>query len=121
IKGATTAAPRTITELKLSDLLPDAAIRRQLRKPEFQRETNHWTPDQVVKLITSFIDEDVIPSIILWRSANFIFVIDGAHRLSALCAWIQDDYGDGTESKSFYADEISNEQKKVATRIRSLI
>lgn len=114
-------APRTITELKLSDLLPSAAIRRQLRKPEFQRETNHWTPDQVVKLVTSFLDEDVIPSIILWRSVNYIFVIDGAHRLSALCAWIQDDYGDGTESKTFYSDEISQEQRRVAERVRKAI
>lgn len=67
-------APSIIRELKLSDLLPTAAIRRQLRKPEFQRETNHWTPDQVLKLLTSFLDGDVIPSIILWRSANFVFV-----------------------------------------------
>jgi hypothetical protein len=122
IKGA--AAPSTpsiIRELKLSDLLPTAAIRRQLRKPEFQRETNHWTHDQVQKLLTSFVDGDVIPSIILWRSTNFIFVIDGAHRLSALCAWMQDDYGDGTESKNFYSDELSIEQKKVAARIRKSI
>jgi hypothetical protein len=103
IKGA--SAPNIIRELKLSDLLPTAAIRRQLRKPEFQRETNHWTVDQVLRLLTSFVDGDVIPSIILWRSTNFIFVIDGAHRLSALCAWIQDDYGDGTASKHFYSDE----------------
>jgi hypothetical protein len=122
IKGA--AAPSTpsiIRELKLSDLLPTAAIRRQLRKPEFQRETNHWTHDQVLKLLTSFVDGDVIPSIILWRSTNFIFVIDGAHRLSALCAWMQDDFGDGTESKNFYSDELSIEQKKVAARIRKSI
>ena len=39
IKG--TVAPSIIRELKLSDLLPTAAIRRQMRKPEFQRETNH--------------------------------------------------------------------------------
>lgn len=119
IKGTT--AQRIITELKLSDLLPTAAIRRQLRKPEFQRETNHWTPGQVVKLVTSFLDEDVIPSIILWRSDNFIFVIDGAHRLSALCAWIQNDYGDGAESKTFYSDEISQEQKRVAARVRKAL
>jgi hypothetical protein len=81
-------APETIRELNISQLLPNSAIRRQLRKPEFQRETNHWTPDQVVKFLSSFIDGDVIPSIILWRSTNFIFVIDGAHRLSALCAWV---------------------------------
>jgi hypothetical protein len=52
IKGA--PAPSIIRELKLSDLLPSAAIRRQLRKPEFQRETNHWTHDQVLKLLTAF-------------------------------------------------------------------
>jgi hypothetical protein len=67
------------------------------------------------------LDGDVIPSIILWRSTNFVFVIDGAHRLSALCAWIQDDYGDGVASKAFYSDEISGEQKRVAARIRKLI
>jgi hypothetical protein len=119
IKGQ--AAPGIFRELKLSDLLPTSPIRRQLRKPEFQRETNHWTPDQVLKLLTSFLDGDVIPSIILWRSTNFIFVIDGAHRLSALCAWLQDDYGDGTESKTFYSDEISREQKKIADRMRSMV
>lgn len=113
--------PSIIRELKLSDLLPSAAIRRQLRKPEFQRETNHWTPDQVLKFLMSFVDGNVIPSIILWRSTNFVFVIDGAHRLSALCAWIQDDYGDRTESKNFYSDEISDEQKRVADRVRKLI
>lgn len=114
-------APETIREMNLSQLLPNSAIRRQLRKPEFQRETNHWTPDQVVKFLTSFIDGDVIPSIILWRSTNFIFVIDGAHRLSALCAWISDDYGDKTISKSFYSDEITNEQKRIADRTRRII
>ena len=119
IKGA--PAPETIRELNISQLLPNSAIRRQLRKPEFQRETNHWTPEQVVKFLTSFIDGDVIPSIILWRSTNFIFVIDGAHRLSALCAWISNDYGDGTTSKSFYSDEISREQKRVAERTRKLV
>jgi hypothetical protein len=113
--------PETIRELSLSQLLPNSAIRRQLRKPEFQRETNHWTPDQVVKFLTSFIDGDVIPSIILWRSTNFIFVIDGAHRLSALCAWISNDYGDGTISKSFYSDEISAEQKRIAKRTSRLV
>jgi hypothetical protein len=119
LKGA--AAPRIGTELKLGDLLPTSAIRRQLRKPEFQRETNHWTPPQVLKFLTSFVDGGVIPSIILWRSTNFVFVIDGAHRLSALCAWIADDYGDGTESKNFYSDAISIEQKKIAARTRAII
>jgi len=119
IKDAAEAA--TIRELKLGDLLPSAPIRQQLRKPEFQRETNHWTPDQLVKFLTSFIDGDVIPSIILWRSTNFIFVIDGAHRLSALCAWLENDYGYGTTSKNFYSDEISEEQKRIAGRAERMI
>jgi Protein of unknown function DUF262/HNH endonuclease len=113
--------PDTIRELNLSMLLADAPIRRQLRKPDFQRETNHWTPDQVVRFLTSFVDGAVIPGIILWRSTNFIFVIDGAHRLSALCAWISDDYGDRNLSKVFYSDEITDEQKKVAVRTRRLV
>lgn len=48
-------------------------------------------------------------------------MIDGAHRLSALCAWIENDYGDGTTSKTFYSDEISREQKRVAERVRRSI
>ena len=115
------SAPDTIRELNLSMLLPDAPIRRQLRKPDFQRETNHWTPDQVVRFLSSFVDGAVIPGIILWRSTNFIFVIDGAHRLSALCAWISNDYGDGTLSKSFYDDHISDEQLRIARRTKRLI
>jgi hypothetical protein len=113
--------PETIRELNLSMLLPNAPIRRQLRKPDFQRETNHWTPDQVLHFIKSFLDGAVIPGAILWRSTNFIFVIDGAHRLSALCAWISDDYGDRAESKSFYNDDIPKLQERIAKRIRYMI
>jgi hypothetical protein len=101
------SAPEIIRELNLSQLLPESPIRRLLRKPDFQRETNHWKPDQVLRLLKSFIDGDVIPSIILWRSTNYIFVIDGAHRLSALCAWISDDYGAGAISSAFYGGDIS--------------
>lgn len=115
------AQPESIRELQLSQLLPGSPIRRLLRKPDFQRETNHWSPDQVTKFIKSFLDGDVIPSLILWPSANFIFVIDGAHRLSALCAWLSDDYGDGTISKDFYSGEVSKEQVAMAKRVRALI
>jgi hypothetical protein len=34
---------------------------------------------------------------------------------------MQNDYGDGTESKNFYSDEISDEQKKIAARVRKTI
>ncbi len=115
------SAPEMIRELSVSLLVPDALVRRLLRKPEFQRETNHWSPDQVLKFLTSFAGGAVIPSIILWRSTNFIFIIDGAHRLSALCAWISDDYGSGPQSSSFYNGEISKEQKRIADRTRTLV
>jgi hypothetical protein len=113
--------PDTIRELTLEHLKVGNPIRRLLRKPDFQRETNHWSPDQVLKFLTSFLDGDVIPSVILWRSSNFVFVIDGAHRLSALCAWLEDDYGDRNTSKTFYDDQISVEQARIAKQIRALV
>ena len=36
-----------------------------LRKPDFQRETNHWDPEQVVSLLECFVNGDLIPSVIL--------------------------------------------------------
>jgi hypothetical protein len=115
------APPETIRELTLEHLKVGSPIRRLLRKPDFQRETNHWSPDQVLKFLTSFLDGDVIPSVILWRSSNFVFVIDGSHRLSALCAWLEDDYGDRNTSKAFYDDQIPAEQARIAKQIRGLV
>ena len=59
---------------------------------------DHWTPEQVVTFVASFLDSEVIPSLILWKSPMYIFVIDGGHRLSALRAWMGDDYGDNAIS-----------------------
>jgi Protein of unknown function DUF262 len=110
-----------IRDFPISYLLEDSPIRKQLRKPDFQRETTHWTPEQVVTFVASFLDQEVIPGLILWKSPSFIFVIDGGHRLSALRAWIEDDYGDRAISATFFGHEISQEQKKVAQRTRKLI
>lgn len=105
----------------ITNLAADSPVLKLLRKPDFQRETNHWTPDQVATLIASFLDNEVIPSLILWKSPTHVFVIDGGHRLSALRAWIEDDYGDGHLSLQFYKGEISEEQKKIAKRTRLVI
>ncbi|EPI8424583.1 DUF262 domain-containing protein, partial [Escherichia coli] len=91
-----------------------------LRKPDFQRETNHWTPEQVVSLLKSFVTGDLIPSVILWKS-SFVFVIDGGHRLSVLRAWKENDYGDGTISQKFFGNSISGEQRKIAQKTRELV
>ena len=92
-----------------------------LRKPDFQRETAQWTPQKVVDLIRAFVDADLIPAVILWRSGKYIFVIDGAHRLSALLAWISDDYGDRQRSLDFFGGRITDEQRKVAEKTRKLV
>ena len=92
-----------------------------LRKPDFQRETNHWTPEQVVSLLECYIHGDLIPSVILWRSPSFLFVIDGGHRLSVLKAWMEDDYGDGQISHKMFGHDISSEQKKAADKTRKLV
>src|SRR5215472_11329586 len=89
-------------DFPISRLEDDSPIRLLLRKPDFQRETNHWSPEQVVTFIASFLDDELIPSLILWYSPSYIFVIDGGHRLSALRAWMNDDYGDRAVSLQFY-------------------
>lgn len=111
----------TVATISLRDFTKGGLIGSNLRKPDFQRETNHWNPDQVVSLLECFLNGDLIPSVILWRSPTYIFVIDGGHRLSVLKAWIEDDYGDGPTSQPFFGYEISGEQKKNANKTRDLV
>jgi hypothetical protein len=108
-------------DFPIRNLASDSPIVKLLRKPEFQRETNHWSPDQVATFVASFVDNEVIPSLILWKSKSFIFVIDGGHRLSALRAWMDDDYGFGAHSLAFFGGEISEEQKKIDKLTRNLV
>lgn len=108
--------------IKLSDLeMRDNFFYPVLRKPDFQRETNEWSPVKVKGLIESFVNQDLIPAIIMWNTkGSFTFAIDGAHRLSALIAWVNDDYGDGPISRDFF-ESISNEQKIIAEKTRKLV
>lgn len=108
--------------ISIEDVKADSFFFSNLRKPDFQRETNEWDAEKVASLIKSFVDGDLIPAIILWRnSAGYLFVIDGSHRLSALAAWINDDYGDGVRSKEFYDGVISEEQVTAAHEARRLV
>lgn len=43
-----------ITEFNITHLARESAILKLLRKPDFQRETNHWTPNQIASFIASF-------------------------------------------------------------------
>ena len=93
----------------------------RLRKPDFQRETAQWSPNKVVDLIKAFINGDLIPAVILWQSGDYIFVIDGSHRLSALIAWVKDDYGDQRQSLEFFGNRISGEQRNLADKTRNIV
>ena len=72
-------------ELRIdSDLNPNKSwFFKSLRKADFQRETSEWKPERIVGLIKSFIDGDIIPSIILWNWKGNNFIIDGGHRLNS--------------------------------------
>jgi len=106
-------------QLKANDLGSNSAMRYMLKKPDFQRETRDWTVTQITDFISSVLERHFIPSIILWQnSGGATFVIDGAHRLSAFMAWINDDYGDGEISNEFYDQKISDEQLELARKAR---
>jgi hypothetical protein len=107
--------------LSIDRIESGSPIVQTLRKPDFQRETNHWSPDQVATFIASFADGELIPALILWNSSSYLFVIDGGHRLSALRAWVEDDYGENTISYKFFDGEVPEEQRKIANRTRKLV
>lgn len=92
-----------------------------VRKPDFQRETSDWAPNKISGFVRSFLEGDLIPALILWQAGSQIFVIDGAHRLSALIAWVHDDYGDGKTSRLFFDGILPNEQLAAADYTRRLV
>jgi hypothetical protein len=110
-----------VSTISLRDFTVGGLIGPSLRKPDFQRETNHWVPEQVVSLLECFINGDLIPSVILWQSPTYLFVIDGGHRLSVLKAWVEDDFGNGPTSQAFFGYQISDEQKNIAEKTRTLV
>ncbi|AGM26046.1 hypothetical protein SSYRP_v1c04540 [Spiroplasma syrphidicola EA-1] len=113
---------RNKTTISIEDLKNDSFFFLNLRKPDFQRETNDWSPQKIVGLVESFLKGDLVPAIILWKNKNgLIFVIDGSHRLSSLCAWINDDYGDKDISAKYFDNYIPEEQKKIAEDTRTLM
>lgn len=113
------ASAKQATSITFENLRNDSNFVLSLRKPDFQRETNQWTVTQAVVFLQSFLDGDLVPSVILWQSnEGFIFAIDGAHRLSTLRAWIEDDYGDGHVSIAFFGGEIPEQQKKAGRAMR---
>lgn len=102
--------------LRLSDLVKGTNVRRLLRKPDFQRATYAWSPEACVSLLDSVINEQVIPSIIMWTSpeSGYDFILDGGHRVSVIMAWLDDDWG---ESKIKNLDIIIDEEEIKSIRL----
>jgi hypothetical protein len=77
----------------------------------------------VADFVRSFLDGDLIPAVIMWWSNlnGTVYVIDGAHRLSAPMAWVHDDYGDGKISQEFWGHAIPEGQKRLAKATKNLI
>ena len=118
-KSYNTASAKPTSSITFENLRSDSNFVLSLRKPDFQRETNQWSVNQSLVFLQSFLDGDLVPSVILWQSdEGFIFAIDGAHRLSTLRAWIEDDYGDGSLSIAFFGGEIPQEQKRSGKAMR---
>ena len=108
--------------ISIEDLKTDSFFFSNIRKPDFQRETNEWDAKKIADFIESFLDGDLIPALILWRSpSGYVFVIDGSHRLSSLYAWINDDFGDGKISKMFYDGIIPEDQIQLGEDTKKLI
>lgn len=110
-----------ITSMPITGLELKGWLYPALRKPDFQRETSNWSAEQVSDLISTFLRRELIPSVILWRSGQDVFVIDGAHRLSALIAWVHNDYGDGAVSQKFFQNSIPEQQVDAAQRTRDIV
>jgi hypothetical protein len=75
----------------------------------------------VCDFIEAFVNNDLIPAVICWQSpARLSFIIDGAHRLSSIIAWISDDYGAGKYSLEFYG-KIPEEQERIHNKTRDMV
>jgi len=110
------------TRVGKTDLTKGESFYMTLRKPDFQRETAAWAPEAVYRFLASFIDGDLIPAVICWQSASRLtFVIDGAHRLSAVIGWLLDDYGGGDESIKFYNNRVPPNQMAIHEKTKALI
>jgi hypothetical protein len=122
--SASISARTPIREIRVSDLEESQSVFRTLRKPDFQRVTANWSADKIADFVQSFLNEEFVPALIMWESkaTGKLFVIDGAHRLSALIGWVNNDYGNGKLSKAFFGEDgISTTQERYAKTTTDLI
>lgn len=111
------------THLKIDDLTnPDDSIADFLRKPDFQRATWSWSPEECVSLLKSVLNQQVVPSVILWLSPERLwYVLDGGHRISVVLAWIRDDWGDRRTPDEFGDERVMKLSVEAGRRVRELL
>ena len=120
IQPTSNSRPNTYDpHLRYSDIKGDWF--KTIRKPDFQRETNAWSPRQCLEFLESVVKGHIIPSLILWRSTEngLIYVLDGAHRLSVIRAWMADDWGD--RANEYYDRRDKKKIIQIATETRTLV
>ena len=94
-----------------------------LRKPDFQRETSAWNPDDCVRLLESIVKGLIIPSLIVWKSPDnsFLYILDGAHRISVMRAWVIDDWGDKAIEDYYERHEYFDKIRQAAQVVRAAV
>jgi hypothetical protein len=95
---------------------------RYLRKPDFQRATWAWSPQECVDLLESVIKRQVIPSIIMWTSpdSGLDYILDGGHRLSVVIAWLKNDWG-FESAKEFDDPTLRRDIQRIAREVEELV
>src|SRR5690242_7753624 len=96
VEKINSTVPSPARKLTLKNL-QDRSRSKLLRKPDFQRATWAWSPEDCVLLLDSIVNDQVVPSIIMWSSPSngLDYILDGGHRVSVALAWLSDDWGDG--------------------------
>lgn len=108
--------------LNIRQLYGEQSEEYLLRKPDFQRATWSWTPEDCVELLEAVLNEQVVPSVIMWLDKDGTkFVLDGGHRISVLLAWIKDDWGDRLPAGHFKDDTLELASKTAAKKVRELL
>ncbi len=111
-------------ELRLGDLMRGRSpVVDLLRKPDFQRATWAWTPEDCFSLLESITSSQVIPSIIMWSSPenDLKYILDGGHRVSVVLAWLNDDWGEQLPSGVYGDEEHERSIKAAARHVRNLV
>jgi hypothetical protein len=113
---------KELPNLRLIDLMRDDFMYlASLRKPDFQRATWAWTPEDCVSLLESVVNRQVVPSIIMWKSPDGLeYILDGGHRISAILAWLKDDWGEEA-ADNFEDPDEAEAIRRTAHEVRNLV